>query len=132
VEGLGNQLLAGSLLADDQHREVCDPAAARSSDPLWKKRESLTSPPTCGRMVSDSRTKETRMFLPLVALLAPFPLLSPPEGIFSGPQKGEKTPPFKVLDLNGPNQGKEIDYITSRKDAPTVLCFLHELTRPPA
>src|SRR2546422_1256591 len=40
---------------------------------------------------------------------------SPPEGIFSGPQKGEKTPPFKVLDLNGPNQGKEIDYITAWK-----------------
>ena len=69
------------------------------------------------------------MFQLLVVLIS---MVVAPEEVFSGPQKGEKTPPFKVLDLNGPNAGKETDYITEWKGAPTVLCFIHELTRPGA
>jgi len=54
------------------------------------------------------------------------------DDIFSGPQAGEATPPFKVLDVSGPNAGKEVDYITEWKGAPTVICFIHTLTRPGA
>lgn len=68
----------------------------------------------------------------LSLLVALIPILAVPEEIFSGPQKGEKTPAFKVLDLNGPNAGKEVDYVTEWKGALTVLCFIHELTRPGA
>jgi len=48
---------------------------------------------------------------------------------FSGPQKGEKTPGFKVLDVAS---GKEVDYLADAKGAPAVLVFIHELTRPGA
>lgn len=46
--------------------------------------------------------------------------------IYSGPQKGEKTPPFKVLDL----KGQETDPIEQWKGAPALIVFVHELTRP--
>ena len=48
---------------------------------------------------------------------------------FSGPQKGEKAPGFKVFDV-GTRQ--EVDYLADGKGAPTVLVFIHELTRPGA
>jgi len=48
--------------------------------------------------------------------------------VFSGPQKGEKTPAFKVLDL----QGREVDCLTEWKGAPALIVFIHELTRPSA
>lgn len=59
-------------------------------------------------------------------------LSTPTDELFSGPQKGEKTPHFKVLDVNGPNAGKEFDYLAEWKGAPTLICFVHELTRPGA
>lgn len=46
---------------------------------------------------------------------------------FSGPQKGEKTPAFKVFDVGS---RQEADYIADGKGAPCVLIFIHELTRP--
>jgi len=48
---------------------------------------------------------------------------------FSGPQAGEKTPGFKVFDV-GTRQ--EVDYVADGKGAPTLLVFIHELTRPGA
>src|SRR5687767_7290641 len=67
------------------------------------------------------------------SLLLALTLLSAPSAeIFSGPQKGEPTPTFKVLDVSGPNAGKEIDYVSEWKGAPTLFCFIHELTRPGA
>lgn len=48
---------------------------------------------------------------------------------FSGPQKGEKTPGFKVLD---PSKNQEVDYIAEFNGAPTLLIFIHEVTRPAA
>jgi hypothetical protein len=48
---------------------------------------------------------------------------------FSGPQKGEKTPPFKVFDVGA---GREIDYVEEWEGAPSLLVFIHELTRPAA
>jgi hypothetical protein len=48
---------------------------------------------------------------------------------FSGPQKGEKTAAFKVFDVGGRS---ETDYVAEAKGAPTLLVFIHELSRPGA
>jgi hypothetical protein len=54
------------------------------------------------------------------------------EPALSGPQKGEPTAGFKVLSLNGPDAGKEQDHVSGWKGAPSLICFIHELTRPGA
>ena len=48
---------------------------------------------------------------------------------FSGPQPGERIEPFKVLVVNGPEAGKEVDYLSDYGDAPVLLIFLHQLDR---
>jgi hypothetical protein len=48
---------------------------------------------------------------------------------FSGPQKGEKTPPFRVFDIA---TRQEVDYVAEWKGAPALLVFVHEYTRPAA
>ena len=63
------------------------------------------------------------------AIAALLLLLGAQDPKFSGPQKGEKTPPFKVFDV-GTRQ--DMDYIADGKGAPVVLVFIHELTRPGA
>ena len=49
--------------------------------------------------------------------------------IYSGPQPGEKTTPFKVLELTGPGEGKERDPITENAGTPTALVFVHAIER---
>jgi len=66
------------------------------------------------------------MILALASLVL---ALAPQEAKFSGPQKGEKAPGFKVFDV-GTRQ--EMDYLSDGKGAPTLLVFIHELTRPGA
>jgi hypothetical protein len=68
------------------------------------------------------------------ALLAGAWLLSLSPGlaedrIFSGPQPGERTTPFRVLDLAGEPGGKERDPIAENRGAPTALVFIHGLER---
>ncbi len=63
----------------------------------------------------------------LIALLS---CLLVQDKIYSGPQKGEKTPEFKVLDATGASKGKEINPITAAAGAPSVYVFIHEVTRP--
>jgi hypothetical protein len=48
---------------------------------------------------------------------------------FSGPQKGEKTAGFVVFDVGA---RKELDFVAEGKGAPTLLVFIHELSRPAA
>ena len=48
---------------------------------------------------------------------------------FSGPQPGERIEPFKVLVVNGPEAGKEVDYLSDYGDSPVLLIFLHQLDR---
>jgi hypothetical protein len=50
--------------------------------------------------------------------------------VFSGPQPGEKAPPFKVLQVFGPQAGKEVELAGESKGGPALLVFVHELTRP--
>lgn len=42
----------------------------------------------------------------------------------SGPKPGEKVAELKVFAVTGPVEGKEIDYVAERKDAPTVYLFV--------
>ncbi len=48
---------------------------------------------------------------------------------FSGPQKGEKAASFKVFDVG---TRRELDVLADAKGAPTLLVFIHELSRPGA
>jgi hypothetical protein len=66
--------------------------------------------------------------MPLV-LAAALLALAPQDVKFSGPQKGEKTPGFKVFDVGS---RQDVDYVADGKGAPTLLVFIHELTRPGA
>jgi hypothetical protein len=50
--------------------------------------------------------------------------------LFSGPQPGEKLTPFKVQGFSGPDSGKELRLPDPAGDAPTLLVFVHEITRP--
>jgi hypothetical protein len=49
--------------------------------------------------------------------------------VFSGPQPGEKTTPFKVLEVTGTNAGKERDPVTEIAGAPAALVFVHNVER---
>ena len=49
--------------------------------------------------------------------------------VFSGPQVGERLPPFKVRGVLDNQAGRELSPVKSWQ-APTVLIFVHELTRP--
>ena len=62
-----------------------------------------------------------------IALAALLFTLVPQDEIFSGPQNGEKTAGFTVFDID---TRKEVDYVSEWKGAPTVIVFIHELTRP--
>tara|TARA_R110002049_G_scaffold27321_2_gene93991 strand:- start:55266 stop:56207 length:942 start_codon:yes stop_codon:yes gene_type:complete len=50
--------------------------------------------------------------------------------VFSGPQVGEKLTPFKVLSVYGETAGTEVDPIKLASGEPTLLIFVHKLTRP--
>ncbi|HXG10019.1 MAG TPA: hypothetical protein VNK04_09535 [Gemmataceae bacterium] len=69
-------------------------------------------------------------------LLIAFVLLSLalPEGraqekLFSGPQVGEKLPPFKVRGFFGDDAGKELDFVKQAAGRPIVLVFIHDVNR---
>jgi hypothetical protein len=49
--------------------------------------------------------------------------------VFSGPQQGEKTTPFKVIELTGANADKERDVIEDNKGSATALVFMHGIER---
>jgi hypothetical protein len=54
------------------------------------------------------------------------------EEVFSGPQAGEKLTGFKVLGVYGDQEGKELDFVAAAAGKPTLLIFMHDLTRPSA
>jgi hypothetical protein len=49
--------------------------------------------------------------------------------VFSGPQLGEKTTGFKVIEIGGSADGRERDPIQENAGAPTVLVFIHVVER---
>lgn len=54
------------------------------------------------------------------------------EPVFSGPQPGEKLTGFKVQGVYDEQVGKELDFIAAAEGKPTLLVFMHKLTRPGA
>jgi hypothetical protein len=70
-----------------------------------------------------------KSILAVLTLLALTVRVQAQDKVFSGPQVGEKITPFKVLAVTGPHAGKEIDYVTEFKGAPTVLLFFHGIER---
>lgn len=67
-----------------------------------------------------------RLFLVSAFLLASVHAADP---VFSGQQAGEKITPFKVVELTGPNAGKERDVISDNAGAATALVFVHGIER---
>jgi hypothetical protein len=67
-----------------------------------------------------------KLLASLVALMAS---AQAQETKFSGPQKGEPLPGFKVQDVTGPFAGQQVDYIEKLAGAPTVVVFVHHVTR---
>ena len=53
--------------------------------------------------------KVTRASLLLAILMVSSLAAGAADSVFSGPQVGEKTTPFKVMEITGPNPGKERD-----------------------
>lgn len=49
--------------------------------------------------------------------------------IFSGPQVGEKLPPFSLRLVLGPRAGQEVDLVTEAAGKPLVLVFVHDVNR---
>jgi hypothetical protein len=60
--------------------------------------------------------------------LGSFARVSEPK-TFSGPQLGEKTTPFQVVELTGANQGKEREPISENAGKPTALVFISAIER---
>ncbi|WP_406700468.1 hypothetical protein V5E97_16805 [Singulisphaera sp. Ch08] len=50
--------------------------------------------------------------------------------VFSGPQVGEKLTTFKATAFSGPQAGREVEIPGPNAGRPTVLVFVHEITRP--
>lgn len=72
-------------------------------------------------------------YFPVPFLVAFFlgvpPAIRAADAVFSGPQAGEKTTPFKVLELSGANQGKERDPVTENAGAASAIVFVHAVER---
>ena len=69
------------------------------------------------------------------ALCSPASSLVAPAGgaddkVFSGPQVGEKLPPFKVRGVFDDDAGKELDFVKQADGKPIVLVFVHDVNRP--
>src|SRR2546427_792295 len=64
-----------------------------------------------------------------VLLLALLGAARSEEDVYSGPQPGEKTTPFKSVELRGEGAGKERDIIAEHEGAPTTLIFVHGVER---
>jgi hypothetical protein len=61
--------------------------------------------------------------------LAASPFVHSADKVFSGPQPGERTTPFKVTDVAGKTIGREWDVIEQSKGKPAVIVFIHGIER---
>lgn len=78
-----------------------------------------------------SFTSLPRCFLMLIATFALCSAtLYGEDPVFSGPQVGEKLPPFEVRGVLGEDAGATIDFVNDADGKPIVLIFIHQATRP--
>ena len=68
----------------------------------------------------------------VITLLAATCTARADDKVFSGPQKGEKLPGFKAVGVHDDLEGKERDFVKEADGKPTLLVFVHEITRPTA
>lgn len=70
------------------------------------------------------------VFPALAVVLVLFSTCYADEPVFSGPQIGEKLPPFEVAGVFGELDGKKFDLIQQASGKPLALIFVHARTRP--
>ena len=58
------------------------------------------------------------------------PMARGEDPVFSGPQPGEKLTPLKLSGVYDDAAGKEFDAVADADGKPTLLVFVHKLTRP--
>lgn len=68
-------------------------------------------------------------FRPLALSLSLIAAVHAADPVFSGPQPGEKTTPFKVVEITGANVDQERDVIADNGGGATALVFLHGIER---
>lgn len=68
--------------------------------------------------------------LPLLVAILSAQTCRADDPVFSGPQVGEKLPPFKVKGVFGDLDGKEFDLIKRAEKKSVAMIFVHTLTRP--
>ena len=72
------------------------------------------------------------VLLCLLGLALTAPQASGGEGVFSGPQVGERLSPVKVAIAYGRKKGNEVDLLEAAEGRPTLLVFVHGANRPAA
>jgi hypothetical protein len=77
-------------------------------------------------------TKTTRRVITTftILLLSGSSVIAADKPVFSGPQVGEKLPPLKIKGVYGKDAGKDLALVKLAEGKPTVLIFMHKLTRP--
>jgi len=71
-----------------------------------------------------------RTVMVVALLLASNVVRAADDPVFSGPQVGESLVPFQVIAVGGPKAGTEVDPVDAAAGKPTLLVFVHKLTRP--
>jgi hypothetical protein len=61
----------------------------------------------------------------MTALAVPALIAGPQKAVTSGFQVGERTPAFDVVDVSGPNKGKQLCYVCTYGGAPTVMAWIN-------
>src|SRR5689334_7881442 len=65
-----------------------------------------------------------------LALLLPAAVALAGDSLPSGPQVGDKLPDLKAKAFSGPGAGKEFQLLAATKGRPTLVIFVHQITRP--
>lgn len=93
-------------------------------------RATLVAVAPCGARLRRLRVGLALACLPLAALgLFASRATAADDPVFSGPQVGEKLPPFKVRGVFDDDAGKELDFVKQAGDKPIVLIFVHDVNR---
>lgn len=77
------------------------------------------------------RIRNSLLLLPILALAAlPSAPTQAQQTVFSGPQPGEQLMPFQVTGVQGEQAGEKFDPVEKAEGSPTLIVFVHSVTRP--